>query len=146
MIPLWLTPKVIKGSIIGLIVIAIFSFGFWTSHKLDAGKIERLKADYQTLSDNNRQCLDQNTRAAQSIDELEAAITSQNESFTKLAAESAEALAKQRLKSRLALEAYQKASSESEAKLEAEKQDLLKRMELMTACESCNEAWLEVVQ
>lgn len=146
MIPLWLTPKVIKASAIGLVVAIIFGFGFWTSHKMSSGKIVRIKAEYQTLLDNNRQCLEQNARAYNSIDELEAAITSQNAAFAKLASDSAEALAKQRLQSRLALEAYQRATQQAESDYRADKEALLARMALLTASESCHEAWKEVVK
>jgi len=146
MIPIWLTPKVIKASIIGLIVIIIYGFGVWTASKMKESKIVKLKSDYQILLSNNQQCLDQNARAFKSIDDLESAIVSQNAAFTKLASDSAEALAKQRLKSRLALEAYQRASQQAESDYRADKEELLKRMALLTASESCHEAWKEVVK
>ena len=146
MIPLWLTPKVIKGSIIGLICLAIFFAGYSLCAKIKAGKIEKLKAEYSILENNNRQCLDQNARAFLSIGGLEAAITAQNAAFDQLAADSASELTKQALRARLALEAYQRATQESGAVLEAEKAALLERMALLTATESCHEAWNEVVK
>lgn len=146
MIPLWLTPSVIRATVIGLLTAVIFGFGFWASHALSQAKIERLKADLQTLQANNQQCLDQNTRAFKSIEELETALKSQNLAISQLAEDSAAALAEQRLKSRLALEAYQRASQEATEQYRADKEALLARMALLTASESCHEAWVEVVK
>ena len=146
MIQAWLAKNAVKLGVVGVIVALIFSLGFWTSSKFSAKKIERLKVDYAILLSNNQQCLDQNERAFDSMQQLEAAITAQNEAFTKLASDSADRLAKQRLESRLALEAYRRATQESGAVLEAEKAALLARMALLTASESCHEAWGEVVK
>ena len=146
MIQAWLAKNAVKLGIAGSIIALIFSFGFWTSSKLSAKKIERLKVDYAILLSNNQQCLDQNARAAQSIDELEAAITSQNEAFTKLASDSADALAKQALESRLVREAYSRATQQAESDYRADKEALMARMALLTATESCHEAWNEVVK
>ena len=146
MIQAWLAKNAVKLGIAGVIVALIFSFGFWTSSKLSANKIERLKVEYAVLLANNRQCLEQNARAAQSIDELEAAITAQNEAFTKLASDSADRLAKQRLESRLALEAYRRATQQTESDYRAEKEALMASMALLTATESCHQAWEEVVK
>ena len=146
MIPLWLTPQVIKSSVIGVICIALFSSGYYVCSKMKAAKIERMKAEYTVLLTNNRQCLEQNARAAQSIDELEAAIMAQNEAFTKLASDSADRLAKQRLESRLALEAYRRATQQAESDYRADKEALMASMALLTATESCHQAWEEVVK
>ena len=127
MIQAWLAKNAVKIAIASIFMVLHFSLGFWTSSKFSAGKIERLKVDYAILLSNNQQCLDQNERAFMSIGQLEAAITSQNEAYAKLASDSADRLAKQRLESRLALEAYRRATQESGAVLEAEKAALLAR-------------------
>lgn len=146
MIPVWLTPKVIKGIGIGLIVAAFFTAGYRTSSKINSWRLEKVKAEYATLLQNNRQCLDQNLRASKSISELEAALEEQGDAINKLAEDSRVALQKQQEKHRLALERYRRSSEASVAKLEADKQELLERMEILTVCESCNEAWREVVK
>ena len=146
MIQAWIAKNAVKLGIAGVILALIFSFGFWTASKFKAAKIEKLKVDYAILLSNNQQCLEQNGRAFQSIESLEAAITSQNEAYAKLASDSAVELAKQRLESRLALEAYRRATQESGAILEAEKAALLERMALLTASESCHEAWEEAIK
>ena len=146
MIQAWLAKNAVKLGIVGVIVALIFSLGFWTSSKFSAKKIERLKVDYAILLSNNQQCLEQNERAFDSMQQLEAAITAQNEAFTKLASDSADALAKQRLESRLAREAYSRATQQAESDYRADKEALLAKMALLTASESCHQAWGEVVK
>ena len=146
MIQAWLAKNAVKLGIAGVIVALIFSLGFWTSSKISSKKIERLKVDYAILLSNNQQCLDQNARAVQSIDELEAAIMAQNEAFTTLAEESAVKLAEQALESRLAREAYRRATQQAESDYRAEKEALMASMALLTATESCHQAWEEVVK
>ena len=55
-IPLWLTPKVIKGGLLGAIVMLIFFTGFYTRGKLSAAKIVRLKTEIATLDSNYDLC------------------------------------------------------------------------------------------
>ena len=146
MIQAWFAKNAAKIGIACVFMMINFSIGFWTASKFKAAKIEKLKVEYAILLSNNTQCLEQNERAFMSIGQLEAAITSQNAAFTQLASDSAARLAQQRLESRLALEAYRRATQESGAILEAEKQALLERMALLTASESCHEAWEEAIK
>jgi len=146
MIPLWLTPKVFKGMVIGLLVAFFFGAGYYTHSKIFTWRLDKVKSEYGILEENNRKCLEQNGIAVRSIDNLQSALENQSAAINQLAEDSQAALAESRLQSRLALERYQRSSIESIAVLEAERQALLDRMATLTVCESCDEAWQEVVK
>jgi transcriptional accessory protein Tex/SPT6 len=78
--------------------------------------------------------------------ELQTLIDKQNAALDKLSSESLARLERTRLESLAALKAEQEYTQRLRAKFEAEKTALLERMENMTACEACNESWLEVVR
>jgi hypothetical protein len=137
MIPI--QPWILKAGAGVLIVCVIFFAGWSAKSALVEKKVSSLEDRIKTIKADNDLC-------RTGLGDLQAAIDKQNAALDKLSSESLARLERTRLESLAALKAEQEYTQRLRAKFEAEKTALLERMENMTACEACNESWLEVVR
>ena len=146
MIPLWLTPKVIKGSILGIIVMSIFFTGFYTRGKLSAAKIVRLKTEIATLNSNYDLCYENLRRSnanwlglKDAVEETNAEVIRMGEEYNLKVIE---------LK-KLNYEAINRANASYDAEITsmiAETDRLRRVMQSMSNAEACHLAMTEIVK
>ena len=137
MIPI--QPWMFKAGAGVLIVCVIFFAGWSAKSALVEKMMSSLEDKVGLLEADNSLCRD-------GLDSLHSAIDKQNAALDRLSSESLARLERTRLESLAALKAEQEYTQRLRTEFEAEKTVLLERMENMTACEACNESWLEVVR
>jgi len=137
MIPI--TPGMIKGGAVALLLSAVFYGGCRTQKSIDLAKIQRLKADY--------------TRAVEIIevfqdnyDTLNKALKDQNEQITRLGEETERRIESISKAHNAAITRLSSANAASIRVAESEAAELRERMASLSVAEACHEAWLEVVR
>jgi hypothetical protein len=146
MIPLWLTPKVMKLGVIGIIIMAIFFAGWRTKGKIDAGKIQRMQAEVQTLKNNNDLCIADVERSQENYETLRTAI--EKASAEALAANESYRLRMTQIKesNRAAIRQLNASHDVSISSMSAESAQLRERMVTLSSAESCHLAMQEIVK
>ena len=145
-IPIWLTPKVIKGSILGIIVMSIFFAGFYTRGKLSAAKIVRLKTEIATLDSNYDLCFENLQRSNANWLGLKDAVEQTNLEVERMNDEYNLKVVELR---RLNDEAINRANASYDAEISsmiAETDRLRGVMASMSQSEACHHAMTEIVQ
>jgi hypothetical protein len=146
MIPIWLTPKLIKSSILISIILAIFFFGWYTKGKLVAGKLQRMQSKVQTIESNYDLCLADVERSQLNYEVLRVAIeTASNEA---LAANEAyrERMDQIKASNRAAIRQLNALHNTAMGDMIVEADQLREVMATMSAAEACNLAMLEIVK
>ena len=146
MIPLWLTPKLIKAGLLGGIVMSIFFTGFYVRGKMSAAKIVKLKAEIVTLSSNYDLCYDNLRRSnanwlslKDTVEETNAEVIKQGEEYN------ARVIELRRL-NRAAISRLNASHDEAIADSIAEGNRLRLLMEVLTTSEACHLAMEEIVK
>ena len=146
MIPLWLTPKVIKGSILGIIVMSIFFTGFYARGKLSAAKIVRLKTEIATLNSNYDLCWESLQRSNDNLLGLKDAVDKTN---LEVIRQGEEYNARVIELKKLSDEAINRANASYDAEISsmiAETDRLRRVMQTMSSAEACHLAMTEIVK
>ena len=146
MIPIWLTPKVIKGGILGIIVMSIFFTGFYVRGKMSSAKIVKLKTEIVTLSSNYDLCYDNLQRSETNWLELKDIVTKTNAEVIKQGEEYNARVIELRRLNRAAISRLNTAHDEAIADSVAESNRLRSLMEVLTASEACDLAMREIVR
>ena len=138
-IPLWLTPQVIKGGIVGAIVLSIFFAGFFFKGKLDAAKIQRMKAKVTATAADRDRCLSNYDGLAEAVALANADIEKQNEEYNLMVVQLREM-------NSAAISHLNALHDESITGMIAEANQLREAMAEMSAEEACHAAMLEIVK
>ena len=146
MIPLWLTPKVMKFGGIGIALLAVLWCGFYTKGKLVEAKILRMEHRYETLSTNYKGCIDHNLRNAAQLEEFEGILASQNDEIQRLHSDGLAAVARAKRLSEIAIAQEKESHNAAMRRMQDRYTALNAEFTLLTASESCHLAWLEVTQ
>ena len=146
MIPLWLTPKVIKGSILGIIIMSIFFAGFYTRGKLSAAKIVRLKTEIATLDSNYDLCYENLQRSNANWLELKDIVKQANLEVTRMNEEYNLKVVQLREVNRAAISHLNASHEEAMTDMLAEANELREAMASMSQSEACHHAILEIVK
>jgi hypothetical protein len=146
MIPLWLTPKVIKGGLLGAIVMLIFFTGFYARGKLDAGKIARAKAKVVTIQHNHDLSLENLDRCLGNYDELRLIVEQTNREVQAQHAEYELKVVQLRRLNDAAISSATASHDAAIADMVAEASQLRQLMASMSQSEACHHAMLEIVR
>ena len=146
MIQAWLAKNAVKLGIIGVVIAVIFFGGFHVRGKLDAAKMDKLRTRYEKLENNYSNALLQNERCFDNMSQLKAAIDSQNKEIINLASEAKKQFERQKRMYESALASERSSSAAAIGAINEEKQDLLRRMSVMSASEACHEGFLEIIK
>ena len=146
MLPLWLTPQIIKGGILATIIGVIFFAGWGCKGKLDAGKIQSMKNKVQTIESNYDLCLADVERSQQNYEVLRVAI--ETASGEALAANEQYRLRMNQIKesNRAAIRQLNTLHNEAMGDMIVEADQLREVMATMSASEACNLAMVEIVK
>ena len=145
-IPLWLTPQIIKSSILGIIIMVIFFMGWGCKGKLDAAKIQRMKSKVQTIESNYTMCLADIERSQLNYEVLRVAI--ETASAEALAANEQYRLRMNQIKesNRAAIRQLNALHNAAMDDMIVETDQLMEVMATMSADEACNLAMREIVR
>ena len=146
MLPIWLTPKLMKLGALGAIILAIFLAGFFTKGKLTAAKIERMRVKVQTVEYNYDLCLTDVERAIENYTTLKTTSERANAEVEALNAAHQERVRQMRLAGRAAINQLNALHDEAIRDMITETDDLRGRMAAMSAAEACNLAMQEIVK
>ena len=146
MIPLWLTPKVIKGSILGIIIMSIFFTGFYARGKLDAGKIARAKAKVVTIQHNYDLSLANLERCLGNYDGLRTIVEETNAEVIKMNEEYNLKVIQLRDINRAAIANATASHDEAIDDMIAEANELREVMHTLSQSEACHLAMMEIVK
>jgi chromosome segregation ATPase len=146
MIPLWLTPKVMKLGVIGIIVMVIFFAGWNVKGKLVKSRTIRLKHELTTIQSNFDLCMSNLDRSQQNYDTIKEAVESAsaeaqalNESYQKRVADIQQT-------ARETINRINTSHTTAMRNLESESNELRERMATLNAAESCHLAMQEIVK
>ena len=145
-IPLWLTPRLIKGSILGIIIMSIFFAGFYTRGKMSAAKIVKLKSEIVTLSSNYDLCYDSLQRSNSNWLSLKDAVEETNAEVIKQGEEYNLKVIQLREMNRAAISQLNALHDASIQSMITEANELRERMATMSAAEACHMAMEEIVK
>ena len=146
MIPAWLTLKSLKLGAIGLIILAIFSAGWYTKGKLVEHKIIKLKTEKAVLESNYDLCYDNLRRSNANWLGLKDEVEKNNLEVIKQAEEYNLKVIELRELNREAINHINATHSEAINDMLAEASALRERMHTMSQAEACHEAMLEIVR
>ena len=146
MIPLWLTPKILKLGVVGIALLAVFLCGFYTKGRLVEAKILRMENEYSVLTANYRGCVAETYRATVQITEFEQVLASQNAEIQKLHDDGVAAVARAKRLGEIALANERASYDRSMRDMMSRYTSLNEQFKVLSASESCHLAWLEVTQ
>ena len=146
MLPLWLTPQVIKGGILAAIIGVIFFAGWGCKGKLDAAKIERMRLKVQTIESNYDLCLASLDRSEENYGVLKTTIERANAEVEALNAEYQANVIRLRAAGRAAIRQLNSLHDEAMGDMITEANGLRELMQTLSADEACNLAMQEIVK
>ena len=146
MIPLWLTPKIMKLGVIGIALLAVFWCGFYTKGKLVEAKILRLKNSYSVVTANYQACVEQNGRAVDALNNIRVVLDKQNAEVKALNDASVAAIERSKRLNRIAIENERRSHDVAMTGMMERYTSLNHQFMLLSESESCHLAWLEVTQ
>jgi hypothetical protein len=146
MIPLWLTPKVIKGGLLGAIIMLIFFTGFYARGKLDANKIARAKAKVVTIQHNYDLSMENLDRCLVNYDELRQIVSDNNKEVVRMNKEYEDRVLQLQQIGREAISRVNATHDEAIADMVAEASQLRQLMAELSQSEACHLAMLEIVK
>jgi outer membrane murein-binding lipoprotein Lpp len=146
MLPLWLTPQIIKGGILAAIIGVIFFAGWGCKGKLDASKIQRMKSKVQTVENNYDLCLADVERSQENYETLRTAIEAASAEALAANESYRERMDRMRESNRAAIVRLNASHDATIGDMVVEADHLREVMATMSAAEACNLAMLEIVK
>ncbi|KKN78999.1 hypothetical protein LCGC14_0344750 [marine sediment metagenome] len=146
MMPLWLTPKLIKSSILTIIVMSIFFTGFYVRGKLSIAKIVKLKTEIATLNSNYDLCYESLQRSNSNWLGLRDTVDRTNAEVIKQGEEYKARVIQLRAMGRAAISQLNTLHNTAMRDMADEANDLRERMAELSASEACHLAMEEIVK
>jgi hypothetical protein len=146
MLPIWLTPKLMKLGALGAIILAIFLAGFSCKGKLDAAKIQRMKAKVQTIESNYDLCLADVERSQENYLVLRTAVETASAEAIAANEQYRERMDQIKASNRAAIRQLNSLHRAAISGMVVEADQLREVMATMSAAEACNLAMLEIVK
>ena len=146
MIPVWLTPRIMKLSGVFIAIVAVFFLGWHAHARLNEAKILKLKAEISTLSSNYDQATSSLERCMSNFDRLEKVLDSQNAAILKMAEDTKIAIDRANKLRDEAIAREKALHEQSLQTMQAEYARLYEKWAVLSASEACHESWLEVTQ
>jgi phage shock protein A len=144
MIPLWLTPRILKVSGVLIAIMAVYFLGWHTHARLHEAALLRLKSEITTLSANYRQSTESLQRCMSNFDRLEKVLDSQNAAILKMAEDTKIAIDRANKMRDEAIAREKALHEQSLQTMQAEYARLYEKWAVLSASEACHESWLEV--
>lgn len=146
MIPLWLTPGIIKGGILGIIIMAIFFTGWHVKGGLDSNRITKLKVALKVSEANYDLSMENLDRAIGNYDELYAIVQETNAEVIKQGKEYNLRVIQLKEINRAAINRLNTAHDEAMSDMITEANELREVMQTLSVSEACHWAMLEIVK
>jgi len=146
MIPLWLTPKVIKGGLLGIVVMTIFFTGFYIRGKLDNNRITKLQVALKVSKSNYDLCYENLQRSNDNWLELTGVVEETNAEVIRQGEEYKARVIQLRAMNREALMHLTASHNEAMRDMVAEANSLRELMQELSASEACHLAMEEIVK
>jgi hypothetical protein len=146
MLPIWLTPQIIKGGILAAIIGVIFFAGWGCKGKLVESKIQRMKAKVQTIESNYDLCLADVERSQENYLVLRTAVETASAEALAANEQYRERMDQIKASNRAAIRRLNASHDAAIGDMVVEADQLREVMATMSAAEACNLAMLEIVK
>jgi chromosome segregation ATPase len=144
MIPVWLTPQIMRLGGIFALIFAIFMGGYLTHGKIHKGRVTALENEIKALQSSYDGAIRSLERCGMNIDELEEAIRRQNEAIQVMLDESNAAIAEANRMRNEAIARERELHERAMEDMQSEYARLYQEWAALSAADACHQSWLEV--